>query len=115
MMLVDTSVWVEHFRHGLPALADQLLAGEVATHEVVPGELATGNLAQRTMTLGWLARLPCIPACSAAECMAILEKHHLYGLGLGWCDVQLLSAASHAGVALWTLDKRLAAAAKRLG
>jgi hypothetical protein len=115
MILADTSVWVEHFRHGFPVFAERLAAGQIAIHDVVLGELAAGNLTRRTQTLGWLARLPRIPALSTADCMAFLEQHRLHGHGLGWSDVQLVAAASEAGAAFWTLDKRLATAARRLG
>ncbi len=115
MILADTSVWVEHFRHGLPTLADGLHRGRIAIHSVVIGELATGNLASRGETLSWLGRLPRRPEPDAAGCLAFLERYQLFGNGIGWSDVQLLAAAHVSGMALWSLDKRLALAARRLG
>ena len=115
MILADTSVWVEHFRRGLPALAQQLQASQIACHPVVIGELACGNLARRAHTLAWLQRLPPVPERSAAETMTFLENHRLHGRGLGWSDMQLLAAAHSASLPLWTLDRRLAEAAHSLG
>ena len=115
MILADTSVWVEHFRRGLPALAQQLNASQIACHPVVIGELACGNLARRTHTLAWLQRLPRVSERSAAETMSFLESRRLHGRGLGWSDMQILDAAHAASLPLWTFDRRLAEAAQSLG
>ena len=115
MILADTSVWVEHFRRGLPALAQRLNASQIACHPVVIGELACGNLARRAHTLAWLQHLPRVPERSAAETMSFLESHRLHGRGLGWSDMQILAAAHAASLPLWTLDRRLAEAAHSLG
>ena len=114
MILADTSVWVEHFRRGFPLLAEHLSRAQIATHSIVIGELATGNLAQRKETLLWLGQLPCVEESSAPDCLAFIEQRKLFGLGLGWNDVQLLAAAAHARVPIWSLDKKLTQAARRL-
>ena len=84
MILADTSVWVEHFRRGLPDLAEHLSRAQIAIHSVVLGELATGNLAQRKETLLWLGRLPRLEEPSATDCLTFLEQRKLFGLGIGW-------------------------------
>ena len=114
MILADTSVWVEHFRHRLPSLSEHLAQGQIATHSVVLGELATGNLWQRTETLRSLQRLPRVAEPGAAECLAFIEQHKLFGTGIGGNDVQLLTAADHSRIPLWSMDKKLARAARRL-
>ncbi len=108
MILVDTSVWVDHFRRGNAALVAALEAGEVTIHPLVIGELACGQLKARRQILSMLAGLPVVPALSHDEALHFLQAHQLEGRGLGWIDVHLLGAASLWGVPLWTLDRRLA-------
>jgi len=115
MILADTSVWIEHFRRGLPGFGEALNQNRILTHGVVIGELATGNLSKRKSTLDLLQRLPSIKAATANECLLFLESHHLYGQGIGWGDIQLLAAARLSKVMLWTSDKRLAEASRLLG
>ena len=115
MILADTSVWVQHFRRGLPALAERLHTSQIACHAVVIGELACGNLARRASTLAWRQRLPRVAATSAPQTLTFLENHRLHGLGLGWSDLQILAAAHAARLPLWTLDRRLDEAAHSLG
>ena len=83
MILADTSVWIDHFRTGSASFARQLEAGKIATHLVVVGELATGNLLRRQETLAALRRLPRVKAGTSDECFAYLETHRLFGLGIG--------------------------------
>jgi predicted nucleic acid-binding protein len=115
MILADTSVWVEHFRRGSDALAARLDHGEVATHTVVIGELATGNLRQRQQTLALLQALPRLREGTSAECLRYLAHHQLYGRGIGWNDIQLLVSAELSRVPLWSGDRPLAAIAGKLG
>ncbi|CAN5146229.1 PIN domain-containing protein [soil metagenome] len=115
MILADTSVWVQHFRRGIPAFATALEAGSILMHPVVIGELATGNLAHRQQTLADLRRLPGTKVGTTEECLVFIETHQLHGRGIGWNDVQLLVAAKLSHDPLWTLDVRLAAAAAELG
>jgi len=115
VILVDTSVWVDHFRVGEPALAHLLDYGLVLAHPWVTGELALGHLAQRQEILALLAGLPSAEIATDAEVAGLIEAEHLYGLGVGYVDAQLLAATRlTADARLWTADKRLAAIARRL-
>jgi len=114
MILADTSVWIEHFRRGSPGLARRLEAGEVATHIVVIGELTTAKLLRRNETLAVLRRLPRVKQGTSDECLAYVETHRLFGAGIGWNDLQLLVAAQLNRARLWSLDRPLAIAAKKL-
>lgn len=115
MVLVDTSVWIEHFRRGLPRLRAMLEATEVLCHAFVIGELACGNLGNRREILDLLAGLPGLDRASDEEVLRFIEAHRLYGKGLGLIDMHLLAACHSAGTALWTLDKRLAGTASGIG
>lgn len=116
MILVDTSVWIDHLRAGEPALADLLEANRVLMHPFVLGELACGTLKNRTEILYYLRHLPEAPVAMHAEVLHFMEQHQLMGRGLGYVDIHLLAAVALVGTArLWTRDKRLAAAAASLG
>jgi predicted nucleic acid-binding protein len=115
MILADTSVWVQHFRRGVPDFATALQTGQISIHPVVLGELASGNLAKRTPTLAALRNLPRSKSGTTEECLDFLEAHALYGRGIGWNDLQLLVAARLSGHPLWSLDIRLNTAAVGLG
>jgi len=114
VVLVDTSVWVEHLRRGLSQLAALLSDGEVACHPFVVGELACGTLRNREEILSLLRELPTVQEVGHEEILVFLENHRLAGKGLGFIDVHLLASALIAGVPLWTLDRRLRDAARRL-
>ena len=116
MILADTSVWVGHFRAHDLKLAALLNAGQVVMHPFVLGELTMGNLTSRTQVVADLRGLPAIGAALEDEVLGFIERQRLYGLGIGYVDAHLLAAVQvAAGAKLWTLDKRLAAAAGRLG
>lgn len=115
MILVDTSVWIDHFRRANHRLAEVLESGLCHTHEAVLGELCCGDLPARERTLGLLLSLPRVQSATAAEAMWLVDRARLHGLGLGWVDVLLLSSALAADASLWTLDVRLATAADRVG
>lgn len=115
MVLVDTSVWIAHFRHGEPVLADLLSEGLVLTHPFVSGELACGNLKQRAVTLSNLHALPEAVTATTSEVLKLIGDRRLWGRGLGWIDVHLLASALLSNCRLWTLDNRLAAAAREIG
>ena len=116
MILVDTSVWVDHLRAGDSALADLLLRGGVFIHPFVVGELACGSLARRQATLDLLQDLPMAPLAEADEVLKFIERHALHGQGAGLVDMHLLAATALAdGARLWTRDKRLHALATTLG
>ena len=114
MTLVDTSVWVDHWRRGNTQLAAGLAAGGVLIHPFVIGELACGTLPKRSTTLRLLEALPAAGVALHREVMALVEQQALAGGALGWVDVHLLAAASLNSVRLWTLDKALRRAAERL-
>jgi predicted nucleic acid-binding protein len=116
VILVDTSVWVDHLRSGDARLAAQLDAASVAMHPMVLGELACGNLKDRQtlLTLWW--NLPQLPAATDAEALFFLERNRLWGRGIGYIDVHLLASVSlQAGARLWTRDRRLRETAEQLG
>jgi len=116
MILVDTSVWVDHLRTGNPALVDLLNAGGALTHPFVIGELALGDLRQRTIVLDALSALPQASVPTDVEVLHFIGSHHLFVRGIGYVDVHLLAAVRlTAGAALWTHDKRLHGVAERLG
>ncbi len=115
MILVDTSVWVDHLRKGAPALAAALEQGSVLMHPFVLGELACGNLRNRREVLRLLGDLPGVPIATDTEVLDFIERRALMGRGMGYIDVHLLASVALAGTAqLWTRDKRLAAVAVNL-
>ena len=116
MILVDTSVWVEHLRSGNATLASELEAGRVLAHPFVIGEVACGTLRNRHEMLELLGRLPSAPMATHAEALDFLERRALMGRGVGFVDVHLLASAALAAPArLWTRDRHLAAIAIDLG
>ncbi|MGZ5144579.1 MAG: type II toxin-antitoxin system VapC family toxin [Burkholderiales bacterium] len=116
MILVDTSVWVDHFRKGAPQLASVLENSEVLMHPFVLGELACGNLVNRSEVLRLLGDLPLAPVAADIEALTFIENHALMGRGIGYVDVHLLASLVLAGDAqIWTRDRRLAVVAKDLG
>ncbi len=115
MVLVDTSVWVDHLQRGDKALAGLLLAGQVAGHPFVIGELACGRIRNRAEVLSLLQTLPAVPRATDAEVLDFIEQHHVMGEGLGLIDVHLLASCLLAGTRLWTRDKSLSKAAARVG
>jgi predicted nucleic acid-binding protein len=115
MTLVDTSVWIAHFRKRQPGLVDLLYDGRVLMHPFVTGELACGNLTKRAAVLSDLAALPVATRASDAEVMRLIEDRRLWGRGLGWIDAHLLASTLLSRCRLWTLDQRLGAAAAALG
>jgi len=114
VVLVDTSVWVDHLRRGSHDLTALLSAAEVACHPFVVGELACGNLKNRSEILSLLQSLPSVPEVANEELLRFVERHRLMGRGLGLIDAHLLAAAKLATIPLWTLDKRLREAAMGL-
>lgn len=114
-ILVDTSVWIDHFHRADLQLQACLQAGQAWTHTVVIGELASGHLKQRSDILRHLQRLPRADEIELAEGLHLLDEHSLAGRGLSWSDVQLLAAARIDGLMLWTRDRPLAKAGAELG
>jgi len=111
MVLVDTSVWVEHLRYSHDGLQLLLLEHEVMCHPFVIGELACGNLKNRDEIISLMKALPEASSLSVDEYLYFIDKHELYGRGIGLLDIHLLAAAMLEKVRLWTLDKRLNAVA----
>ncbi len=114
MILVDTSVWIDHLRRGHDALASLLHDAQVLCHPFIIGELACGNLTRRSEMLSLLAALPQATVANHHEVLAFVQRRRLMGCGIGWIDAHLLASAMLAGTPLWTLDKPLAAAARSL-
>lgn len=114
MVLVDTSVWVSHFRDGNDDLSGLLNDGKVLCHPLIVGELACGSLKDRAVILSLLKLLPMGIEAEHEEALAFIENNRLMGKGLGYVDVQLIASAILTGTPLWTLDKRLAQAADSL-
>lgn len=115
MILVDTSVWIEHLRRGHPTLADMLGESQVVVHPLVVGELACGRLAQRREILALLSELPQADVADHHEVLTFIERHRLMGIGIGWIDAHLLASAALSRLPLWTLDGRLKRVATGLG
>jgi predicted nucleic acid-binding protein len=107
MVLVDTSIWVSHFREGNAGLADLLNNGKVACHPFIVGELACGNLKNRTTILSLLESLPTAIVAEHEEVLVFIESNRLMGKGLGYVDIHLIASALLTQVSIWTLDKRL--------
>jgi predicted nucleic acid-binding protein len=115
MILVDTSVWIDHLRNNEPVLTELLLQNQVLCHSFVRGELALGNLQQRNKILTALDDLPQAPLVFTEEVNIFIENHQLFGLGIGYVDAHLLASTRLIGNArLWTRDKRLLLAATKL-
>ena len=116
MILVDTSIWIDHLRRGNAALTRLLGTGQVLAHPFVTGEIALGNLRQREAILGALSDLPQANIANDDEVLRFIDQHSLYGLGIGYIDAHLLAAVRLTPTTtLWTNDKRLAHAADQLG
>lgn len=116
MILVDTSVWIDHLRADNAALKGQLNAGRVLAHPFVIGELALGQMRQRQVILAALSDLPRAELATDAEVLGFINREALFGCGVGYVDVHLLASVRlTAGAALWTRDARLRHVADELG
>jgi hypothetical protein len=114
-VLVDTSVWINHLRKGDARLAHLLNDGRVLCHPFVIGELACGNLKNRSEILDALKELSFAPTIEFDEYIQFVELNRLHGIGIGFVDVHLLASVLLADALLWTADKRLKKAALDLG
>jgi len=115
VILVDSSVWIDHLRAAGSRLVELLNTGQVLAHPFVIGELACGNLKNRETVLSLLQDLPAVPVATDDEVLFFIERRGLMGRGIGYVDAHLLSAVSLAGTArLWTRDKRLCAVAESM-
>jgi len=116
VILVDTSVWVDHLRAGNKMLGALLETGMVLAHPFVIGELALGHLRQREAVLGALADLPRANVATDGEALDFIDRHAIFGRGIGYVDVHLLAAVRlTAGTEFWTNDTRLHGIAVQLG
>ena len=116
MILVDTSVWVDHLRAGNARLARLLEDGEVVSHPFVIGELALGNLRRRDTVLDALSELPQANVATDIEVLHLIRKEALFGRGIGYLDAHLLASVRLTPPArLWTRDQRLHGVAEHLG
>ena len=115
MILVDTSVWIDHLRKNDPHLQLLLLDGEVVCHPLVVGELVCGNLKNRKEIINLLQALPIVPQIEFEEYLYFVEEHKLFGKGIGYIDIHLLASAKLSQTKIWTLDKRLKSTAIELG
>ena len=115
MILVDSSVWVDHLRRPDSGLSEVLESGLVLCHPFVVGELVCGHLRRPAAVLAALEQLASAPIATHGEALDFVRRHTLVGRGIGWVDVHLLASTALAGGArLWTRDKRLAAVAGEL-
>jgi predicted nucleic acid-binding protein len=116
LILVDTSIWIDHLRAGSDLLAALLNAGRALTHPFVIGELALGKMRQRETVLEALSNLPPAELATDAEVLSFINGQSLFGRGIGYVDVHLLASVRlTAGAELWTRDKRLRSVAEELG
>ena len=114
MIIVDTSVWVEHFRRGDATLVDLLNRNRVLAHSFVIGELSLGNLNARSATMGLLNALPMASVASDEEILHIIATKRLAGHGIGLVDAHLIASAMMETAQIYTRDKKLGQIAQQL-
>jgi hypothetical protein len=115
MILIDTSVWIGHFRASNATLAGVLEEGLALIHPFVIGELACGKLRNRARILANLNALPCAVSATHDEVLRLIEDRKLWGSGLGWIDAHLVASALVTRCRFWTLDRKLNRAASAAG
>lgn len=116
LILVDTSIWIDHLRATDDLLVTLLDGGMVAMHPFVVGELALGNLRDRWSIIRYLATQPMLDPVDDVSVLGFIDEKKLAGRGIGYVDAHLLAAVAMTdGVGLWTRDRRLAAIALELG
>jgi predicted nucleic acid-binding protein len=115
MVLVDTSIWVTHFRNGSRQLEKLLMNAEVMCHPFIIGELACGDLKNRNEIIPLLQSLPMASTIEFDEFLFFIDRNHIVGKGIGFVDVHLLASAQLTGVPLWTSDKKLKLTADQVG
>ena len=115
MILVDTSVWIDHFHHSDEGLIELLLSNQVCIHPIVLGELSCGNISNREEVLSLLRTLKRIDLVLDEEVFTLIEERKLFGKGLGFTDIHLLASALIHHVPIWTRDKSLKLVAGPLG
>lgn len=114
MILVDTSIWIDHLRHGSATLGGLLQRQQVAVHPWIVGELACGNLANRRVILELLQQLPQVGPATDTEVLLYIERHRIMGRGVGYVDAHLLAACAIHHAVIWSRDRRLVEIATEL-
>ena len=115
MILLDSSVWIDHLRKAESAVASLLNEHEVLCHPFVIGEIACGSLARRQLVVKTLSALPKVIVAEHEEVLNYIEAHQLFSLGLSFIDVHLLASCTLSATQIWTRDRRLNEAATSLG
>jgi predicted nucleic acid-binding protein len=116
VIVIDSSVWIDHLRRTNPELVQLIVDGIARQHPAVIGELALGSVPQRERFIKSLEQLPRIEVVTDSDLLDIVSRHGLHGTGIGYVDAHLIaSILVTEGARLWTSDKRLAAQAERLG
>ena len=116
MILVDTSIWIDHINSADPVLVSLLTNERVLGHPYVIAEIALGSLRNREVVLGALRDLPIAPVATPEETLFLIERQRLFNRGIGYVDTSLLASARlQPGITIWTRDKRLGKAAEELG
>ena len=115
MILVDTSIWINHFNKSNSGLIELLNSAQVCIHPFIIGELACGNISNRIEILSLLKSLPLVDTVLDDEIFTFIENKKLFGIGLGFIDVHLLASVLIHNVKIWTGDKSLSKAALNLG
>ncbi|MEI9928527.1 MAG: type II toxin-antitoxin system VapC family toxin [Sphingomonas sp.] len=115
MILADSSIWIDHLRAANPLLVAALDRDDVVCHPFVVGEVAMGSLRDRAQIVRSMQQLPQVERATDGEVLILIERHRLFGTGLGYIDTHLLASALIADeTTLWTRDRRLRDAAARL-
>ena len=116
MILVDTSVWIDHISAADPVLTALLADERVLAHPYVIGEISLGSLRNRKVVLGALLDLPSAPVATPQEIFFIFEREGPFARGIGYVDASLLASARlQPSVTVWTRDKRLKSVADEIG
>jgi predicted nucleic acid-binding protein len=115
MILVDTSIWIDHLRKGNNFLSLLLQRDLVLIHPFIIGELACGSMVKRYEIMGLLETLPAADTADHVEVLQLVDAARLFGRGIGWIDAHLLASAQLSHALLWTSDNRLNRVAESLG
>ena len=115
MILVDTSVWIDHLHHSDEDLKELLLSNQVCIHPFILGELSCGHISNRKEVLSLLRTLRSIDLVMDEEVYILIEDRKLFGKGLGFIDMHLLASAMINHVPIWTRDNSLLRVAGTLG
>lgn len=115
MIIADSSVWIDHLNKSDPIFFRLLREAQVFVHPFVIGEIALGNLKNRDIQLAHMKLLPFADAATDEEVLVMIQRHTLFGSGIGYVDAHLLASARLSSATLWTRDNCLRQAAATLG